>query len=158
MYRTRRKSVLGSVALSVSVATAPAARAQITDSVQTLWVEVKEAASKRPVPGARVRALADSVVRGQTDSSGLAMVTLRYSARALLVTRIGFRPDTSVVSAEAWAAGMVSVSLFATAQALPEVAVSEANPADNGMMREFHKRRERRAGGASFRGRQLPWP
>lgn len=125
------------------------------DTVQGVWVEVRDAASNHPVSGARVRALLDSTSRSVTDSSGMVELALRGDRRVLVTSRIGFRPDTSAISADAWAAGMWVVRLSSNAQPLAEVAISEKNPTANSMMREFDARRARRGGGASYIGPEV---
>jgi hypothetical protein len=137
------------------VVAAPALRAQAVDTVQGVWIEVRDAATNQPVPRAQVRALLDSAFRGTTDSAGIVELVLREDRRVLVTTRLGFRPDTSSISAEGWAAGVWVVRLSPNAQPLASVAVSGTSPAMNSMMREFETRRARRGGGASFIGPEV---
>lgn len=141
--------------LTLAFVAAPALHAQATGSVQGLWIEVRDAASNQPVPGARVRALLDSAFRGTTDSTGIVELTLREDRRVLVTSRLGFRPDTSAISAEGWAAGVWVVRLAPNAEPLASVAVSGTNTAMNSMMREFEQRRARRGGGASYIGPEV---
>ena len=130
-------------------------RAQAADSVHGVWIEVRDAATSQAVPGARVRALVDSAYRGVTDSAGLVELALRADRRVLVTSRLGFRPDTAAISAEAWAAGVWIVRLAPNAQALASVTVSGTSAVLSPMMLEFEARRARRGGGASFIGPEV---
>ncbi|MBC7896017.1 MAG: hypothetical protein H7066_11440, partial [Cytophagaceae bacterium] len=114
-----------------------------------------DAATNQPVSGARISALADPAFRAVTDSTGIAEVTLRSDLRLLVTTRLGFRPDTSAISADGWAAGVWVVRLAPNAQPLTGVAVSGTSVAMNPMMMEFETRRAHRGGGASFIGPEV---
>lgn len=133
------------------VAVSGALGAQQSDSSGTLWVDVREAATGRPIVGARVQA-PGARRQATTDSAGIANLVLDRSHKLVVVSRLGFRPDTSVLNATIWSDGILVVRLAVATQQLDSVAVTGVSPAMNAMMLEFERRRTRAAGGATFIG------
>ena len=125
--------------------------AQERDVSSALWIDVRDAATGRAVVGARVEA-PGTRHRTTTDSAGMATLAVDSSQKLLIVSRLGFRPDTSVLTAAVWSAGMIAVKLVPAAQVLDPVAVAGTSPVMNAMMLEFEGRRKRAAGGATFIG------
>ena len=130
----------------------PGLPAQSSDTLQALWIHVSDAGTGRPVAGAEVRVTDRPRARALTDPSGVAQLNVDAGARLVVTSRLGFRPDTTVLGAAHWAAGVVGVTLRPIAQPLAPVRVTEESPDVSPMMREFDARRSRRGGGATFIG------
>lgn len=127
------------------------AHTQEREARPPLWVDVRDASSGRPVAAARIEA-PGTRLRAATDSAGMAEVAVDSAARLLVVSRLGFRPDTVALTAATWSAGLVSVRLIPVTPVLDPVAVTGTSPVMNGAMLEFESRRKRAAGGATFIG------
>jgi outer membrane receptor for ferrienterochelin and colicins len=84
-------------------------------------VTVSVTSQGAPVPDASVRS---GSVHAITDTGGSAQLTLAAGKHALIVSKIGFTPDTALVVVAAGAVTRVQVSLRAAAEQLPEVVVS----------------------------------
>lgn len=125
--------------------------AQQPDTTGTLWIDVREAATGRPVGGARVE-IPGTRRRVTTDSAGMATIPVDSAHSLLVISRLGFRPDTSVLTTAVRSAGVLAVRLIASTQVLEPVGVTATSPTMNAMMTEFEGRRRRAAGGASFIG------
>jgi hypothetical protein len=126
-------------------------RAQEGGVPPTVWVDVRDAATGQGVAGARVEA-PGTRRRAVTDSAGMASLVIDSTRRLLVTSRIGFRPDTTVLTDAMWTAGIVAVKLIPAAQVLDPVPIAGTSPTMNAMMLEFEGRRRRAAGGATFIG------
>lgn len=126
-----------------------------SDSAQLVWISVRHSSSGAPIARAAVYAVNDAARRVPTDSGGLAQLTIDRPNQLVIATRLGFRPETVLVDAKRWAAGLVEISLQVVAQELAPLRVVGESPGANAIMRDFDARRARAGGGASFIGPEM---
>ena len=100
-----------------------------------------------PIAGARVRVLADSVLRAAqgitADDGRFQILGLRPGLHVLEFRRLGFRPETLSVDVPTSVDGALVVPLTPLAVALPVIAVREEGAPRVGPFREFEAHRQR---------------
>ena len=142
---TTRRSLLASLALLASLeaqAQLPAA----TDPARGSITGIVSDSADVGIVGATVTLVGGATIGVSASDGGFRLGAIPAGAHTLVARRIGFRPDTLVVTVPADTVIAVRIRLISTAQQIAPVIIASGRPRYTGRLAGFNERRDRGAG------------